>query len=75
MKQGFYDLLVEDDKRFAAHMADVGVIPGVEFGIRLRKNAQPFYTRQYRIRTKMDGGPGGGGGFILKNFFLGVGSI
>ena len=29
LRQEFYDLLVEDEKRYAAHMADVGVIPGV----------------------------------------------
>ena len=47
VKREFYELLVEDGKRYAAHMADVGVIPGVEFEIKLKPGTRPFHTRPY----------------------------
>lgn len=47
VKQEFYDLLVADGKMYAAHMADIGVIPGIEFEIKLKPDAQPFHSRPY----------------------------
>lgn len=47
VKQQFLDLLVADGKRYAAHMADIGVIPDLEFEIRLKKDARPYHSRPY----------------------------
>ena len=49
VKKQFYKLLVADGKRYAAHLADVGVLPNVEFEIKLTPNARPFHSRPYPL--------------------------
>ena len=47
IKSRFYDLLTADGKLYAAHMADIGVLPDVQFEIHLTNGARPFYAKPY----------------------------